>query len=540
MPVSLHLRSLFGARLSLVVLLAGCNAAAQQPADALLDEVAAAYGGQQALARIDSFEYEAVGYFIGRYQSRYTEPPYDRLPVRAFAAIDLEHRRSTWDSISTWPGELNMGTRAVVDGDEQWTLNTISRIYTDGAMHGYDSMVSSAAARLPWLLVRRMLDNRDRVSSGEGKLVHGIHYDVLRYKDRLDVLVHPRTRLIYAIDATAHDMTDGEIMTRRVFSHYFDRDGVMLNRRYQVWRNDVATTDAQLVTFRTGIDIEPYLAVPDAFKRVPSMDGYNGQWEIGVEDLGDGIYIAGNGETRILYVEIDDYFVAIEAGGMPHYAEETYNAMRPYMNGKPLRYIVPTHHHDDHAIAVHFYARIGTTILTTRDKEGFLNRLLATSWDEHGPVENARFEFIEEMKHTLSGKDGTVDLLVYADAPHTENMIVAYVPGKKLLFTADIFIGWAGDEVRQGASYSARHLNKWVDQLQGNKTIGGVDLYVSVHGRAYTREEMNRMLATERTVVTLPANEAWPTASWPARYGLADDTVGTTRRSRSIASPGLK
>ena len=89
MFVSLHLRSLFRATLALFAVTAWYDATAQYSSVDLLDEVAAAYGGEQALKNIDSFEYEAVGYFIGRYQRRYTEPPYDRLPIRAFAAIEV-------------------------------------------------------------------------------------------------------------------------------------------------------------------------------------------------------------------------------------------------------------------------------------------------------------------------------------------------------------------------------------------------------------------------------------------------------------------
>jgi len=188
---------------------------------------------------------------------------------------------------------------------------------------------------------------------------------------------------------------------------------------------------------------------------------------------------------------------------------------------------------------VHFYARIGTTILTTRDKQGFLNRLLATNWGEHGPVSGASFQFLESPTLSFGANGDALRLLVYADAPHTENMVVAYVPGKQLLFTADVFIGWAGDEVRQGASYSARHLDQWVKGMQVQGLVGPVDMFVSVHGRSYSRDDMDDMLAAERTVTTLPTNEPWPTVSWPARYGLADDTVSNSRRSRSLGPPAL-
>jgi hypothetical protein len=40
------------------------------------------------------------------------------------------------------------------------------------------------------------------------------------------------------------------------------------------------------------------------------------------------------------------------------------------------------------------------------------------------------------------------------------------------------------------------------------------------------------MLATERSIVTLPDNETWPSASWFKRFGLTDDTAHNARRER--------
>jgi glyoxylase-like metal-dependent hydrolase (beta-lactamase superfamily II) len=270
-----------------------------------------------------------------------------------------------------------------------------------------------------------------------------------------------------------------------------------------------------------------------------STEAYSGEPEIEAREIGEGVFVAGNGETRILYVEFEDHFVAMEAGGMPEYARMTYEAMKPHMGDKPLRYIIPTHHHDDHAFAVHFYARIGATILTTRDKEGFMRILLGRTWGDDGPVRDAKFEFIDGSRRILDDETNRLDILVYHDGPHTENMLVGYVPSIDTLFTADIYIGWAGESVRQGASYSARHLLEWTRDRQRQGHMGEIEQFVSVHGKAYSKAEMNRMLSTERVIVTLPDNDAWPSASWFLRFGLSDDTTGEPRRGGVVENPAM-
>lgn len=532
-----HLRNAVQTVATAILFTLASHAAHAQVSDRL-SEIIEAYGGEEALLAINTFEYDWTGYFIGRYQSRYTEPPYDRLPVRNWSAVDFDNEVSVYDTISTWPGELNMGTRTINDGGDGWYLNTISQIYTDGVMYSHAAIVGGAASRMPWVLVRNMIGHPDQFEAMGTHEHRGITYDVIAYNGQT-YWVHPETSLIYAGISRGGNMTDVEVDVLRTYTHYFEINGIMVNRRYKIWNNTDETSDMELYDIAFNADVSQYLSIPEGFLYVPSMDGYNGVWEIGVEELGSGVYLAGNGETRILYVEFDDYFVAMEAGGMPDYAEETYNAMQPYMNGKPLRYIIPTHHHDDHAVAIHFYARIGATILTTRDKEGFLRRLLARSWGDDGPVTDAQFSFIEEERLVLADDTNRLDIIVYQDAPHTENMLVAYLPGLTALYSCDIFIGWIGDEVRQGAPYGVRQLDQWIDAQQSAGSMGEVDLYIAVHGRPYSADDMSQMLATERVVVTLPDNESWPTATWFERYGLSDDTVGSTRRGRVVPGPAL-
>ena len=520
------------------ILPALASAAAAPP---LLDEVIEAHGGRDALNAIRQIEFDSAGYFIGRYQSRTTHEPYDRLPVRTFVALDYDAEAGVWDGISTWPGELNMGSRDVVGAGVSRNLNTITRVYSDSAHRSFASMRSDAAIWLPPLLVRRMMLNPERVVAGEPRTFRNIAYDTLRYADRYVVYIHPETRLIHAVETEEgamwdHTLDEDETVTAlRFYDGYITHEGVAFPTRYNQFANGVAMQDRAIYDLKINRPIDRYLETPAGFERADSS-GYGGEgYDVAVRKAGDGLYVTGNGDTHILYAEVDDYFIALEAGGFPSFAEESHEAMRPYMNGKPLRYIVPLHHHDDHAWAVHYYARIGAGILTTQDKEGFLRKLLARTWGEHGPVEDATFEFIDGDHLRLGAGDNAFDIFVWPEAPHAENMIVGYHPQSKSLFTGDLYIAWAvpeGGAVRQGASYSTRALDRWVRARQRAGDLGEIENYIAVHGRPYTRADMQKMLATERTITVLPGNDAWPTASWPARYGLADDTVENPRREK--------
>jgi hypothetical protein len=131
------------------------------------------------------------------------------------------------------------------------------------------------------------------------------------------------------------------------------------------------------------------------------------------------------------------------------------------------------------------------------------------------------------------GETNRFDIHVYANSPHSENMLVGYVDPAGVLFSGDTVIGWVQPvpgEVRQGATFAARHLDAWVQQRQQAGEMGEVREYVNVHGLPYSPDEWRQLLATERTFVALPDNTPLPVASWFLDYGLIDDTVHNARR----------
>ena len=537
---------IIGLSLSLVW---GAPAHAQaSESEAIIAELAQAYGGEARLRGIDQVEIDWVGYFHARFQSRHPEPPYDLIPTRNFFYLDYVAETGVEDRISAWAGDLTMGGRFIYTAQGAITLNTIEKTYTPGgmaAMHGLASARNAIRVRQGWAWVRELIENpRADLSRGGRETLRGMEYDTFHYAEgAVTIYLHPETGLIHALaQRGAQGMMGIGEDTLRIYDQYFLQDGIWVNRRARYYRGGMATGDYLLASLDLAPGQRPnHLAVPTDFALVEDTSGYDGSgWDIQTIAIADGVWLAGNGDTRILYVDTGDYWVATEAGGMPSYARQAHEAMMEHMAGKPLRYVVPTHHHDDHAIAIKYYSQIGATILTTRDKQGELQQLLARTVDDIGPQSGAKFEFLEAGVTSLDTGGTEYRALVYANAPHTENMVVAYVPSAAAIFQADIWIGYGGELPRQGAGYGLRHFEHWVRERQAKGEIGRIEHYLAVHGSRMTKAQYDHMLGQERTVTVLPGNQQWLLDNWSERYGLANDTVGNAKRDFAIKEPAYR
>ncbi|HKJ15793.1 MAG TPA: MBL fold metallo-hydrolase [Xanthomonadales bacterium] len=501
-------------------------------ADELVNRVVESYGGIERLEAIESIAIEFAGYRIHRHQSRHTEPPYDRVPVRNFFAMDYEQHWAVRDSVGNYPGGLIFPSRSVIGPDGSFDLDTEQRTFSKGmSMSSVEGIQSTLRLLAPPLLARDLHRKRDEVVLIENRTHRGQEYIGLRLGS-MGILVHPETHLIYATLTRRGDMTTNqELEDWQIYAEPFEHQGITFAGRFFEYlpSEQTFTLDYRLTYLDLDADIMPLLEIPDDFVEGanPHM-GYANDGSLEVRQQSEGVYLAGDNGTNILYVEFDDYFVAMETGGMAWYAESVYEAMQDRMGNKPLRYVVPTHYHDDHAVGMRFYADIGATILTTPEKVGYLLELLAPI-DDGALLDTVKFEFLAGNQRVFADETGELHVLRYASSPHSEDMLVGWLPRMKATFSADIFIGWGNTpEIRQGASYGLRHFINWLEESNGLDE-SKIDWHLPVHGRPYTRAEVRQMLDTPKTFVTLPANREQSADDWFEVYGLTDESISGRR-----------
>jgi glyoxylase-like metal-dependent hydrolase (beta-lactamase superfamily II) len=164
------------------------------------------------------------------------------------------------------------------------------------------------------------------------------------------------------------------------------------------------------------------------------------------EKLGDGLYrlTTGPGSYDSVIVEFKDYIMMLEAGQSVARALAYVAETKKLIPNKPIRYVFNTHPHADHTGGLPVLVAEGATIITQKNNAEFLEKALNTPrtlLDD--PLaknpKKAKFEFVEEKK-VYSDGTRTVELYHVAPVPHSNGLMIAYIPKEKILFQGDFSV----------------------------------------------------------------------------------------------------
>ena len=164
------------------------------------------------------------------------------------------------------------------------------------------------------------------------------------------------------------------------------------------------------------------------------------------EKLGEGLYrlTTGPGSYDSVIVEFKDYIMMLEAGqsvarGLAYIAET-----KKLIPNKPIRYVMDTHPHSDHTGGLPALVAEGATIITQKNNEEFLERALNTPRTllDDPLAKNPKKAKIEAVAEKKVYSDGTrtVELYHVSPVPHSNGLMIAYIPKEKILFQGDFSV----------------------------------------------------------------------------------------------------
>jgi len=161
------------------------------------------------------------------------------------------------------------------------------------------------------------------------------------------------------------------------------------------------------------------------------------------QKISEGVWHIAGGSHHSVAVEFHAYVAVIEAPQHEARSLAVIGEVKKAIPGKPIKYVINTHHHFDHSGGLRTYAAEGATIVTHALNRPFYDKAFAAPRTLNPDrLAQARktpaFETFTNKK-VLSGGGRTLELHHLQGNPHNDAILVAYLPKERLLIEVDVY-----------------------------------------------------------------------------------------------------
>jgi glyoxylase-like metal-dependent hydrolase (beta-lactamase superfamily II) len=257
-----------------------------------------------------------------------------------------------------------------------------------------------------------------------------------------------KQNLVSKVETRVENTVVGDLLVEFDYSNYRNMNGVQVPGRIVQKQAGMETFNADI----TGATANPpnlaeLLTVP------PPPAGRGGGPGGGapppqaatapVEKIGDGVFKIGGNYTS-LAIDMGDHILVIESGQSDARGLAVMAAAKQAIPNKPIRFVVNSHPHFDHASGLSAAVAEGATIITHNNNEKVLETLLSgprtLTGDSLSKVTNRRTNVVTGIgdRDVRKGTNGKVVELHRVPNEHSDGMLIVYLPAEKTVWSADV------------------------------------------------------------------------------------------------------
>jgi glyoxylase-like metal-dependent hydrolase (beta-lactamase superfamily II) len=249
--------------------------------------------------------------------------------------------------------------------------------------------------------------------------------------------------LVTKVETRVDHAVVGDLLVEFEYSNYQNMNGVQVPTRIVQKQAGMQTFDAIISSATPNPANLAELLTPPPPQGAPG--GPPPQQAAGgppVDKLGDGVFKIGGNYTAIA-VDMGDHILVVESGGSDARGTAVMAAAKQAIPGKPIRFVVNSHPHFDHASGLRAAAAEGATILMHRNSAGAMERLLSGPGTLGGdslskqPGRRVNVQGIgdREVRRGTNGK--VVEIHRVGDSQHSDSHMMVYLPAERVIYTAD-------------------------------------------------------------------------------------------------------
>jgi glyoxylase-like metal-dependent hydrolase (beta-lactamase superfamily II) len=228
----------------------------------------------------------------------------------------------------------------------------------------------------------------------------------------------------------------GDMAVETAYSGYKDFNGVKFPT--MIVQKEGGSPVLQLTVSDVRANPDLALTVPDNVKaaKIPPVNVTN-------QKLADGVWFLAGGTHNSVLVDFPNYAVMIESPLNDARAAGIFAEAKKLIPEKPIKYLINTHAHFDHAGGVRYFVAEGATVITQEANKSFYDQAWKaprTLDPDHLAQSPKKATFVTfKDKYVLSDGGREIDIYRIPGDIHNTVMSLVYLPKEKILVEADDF-----------------------------------------------------------------------------------------------------
>ncbi|HWI17137.1 MAG TPA: MBL fold metallo-hydrolase [Vicinamibacterales bacterium] len=426
---------------TLVVALAGCSSTPKTAEQQFLDDTMTAIGGRANIDALRSIVIEGTGVNYNLGQDMKPEAATQTFELTGYKRqIDIASNRQLIEQVRTpkftyFQGPQPQKQVQALEGEVAFNVSESgqsSRLQAWAERDRRSEFLHHPATALK-------VAASPGVSIANVRTTGAVRQADFTLGDRTWTLTIDAGGLPLSVSHRSYHANLGDVVITTTFANYQEVSGLKLPTHLVTKVDDFTTAEIRVTTQAINT---PFTA-PEGVNAAAVKPAVTPTPNVTAERVGTGVWLLAGQSHHSVLVEFADHLMLIDAPQSEARTLAVIAKAKDTVKNKPLTQLVTTHHHFDHTAGLRAAIAEGMSVFTHAGNKEWVENMARRphTLAPDALTKSATRLVVETVDDEREVKDASQTVMLYhvAGNPHSDTMLMAYIPRDRLIIEVDAF-----------------------------------------------------------------------------------------------------